>query len=407
MNTFKRTRWALTPALRLLIASLGAIYAIKAVALAVRGGPSTASGLAAFLFAWPGVIPVHFRERQAPQAIDPARFLAAWVRMASGAVSIILLAVYAPAIPGQMLGLAGVAALLLTIHLGILDVLPWLLRWAGFAVPLLFDRPWASRSLNEFWSRRWNLAFVEMNGRLFLKPLRRSFGRPGSRFALFALSGLLHELALSWPAGAGWGLPLGCFLLHGALTAIEERFRIVNRAWTWFWLIAPSPWLFHEPFRRTLIVPLYFWLHRLISHHPWDWYLSLAIYAAALGQLVVPIASFQVPARLGWKEDIPKLTRFNQKVFWVYAFYILLSIVSFSVLTWRLHDEFLAGELAARWIAGFIAVFWTVRVLLDVFWYDHRDWPAGNELVAGHALLTSLFCTLAAVYWFTALVPAR
>jgi hypothetical protein len=253
----------------------------------------------------------------------------------------------------------------------------------------------------------WNLAFVDMNQHLFLRPLYRHFGKRGSRFALFAVSGVLHELALSFPAGAGWGLPLGYFLLQGALVAAKERFRIANRAWMWFWLIAPSPWLFHEPFRRALIVPLFYWLHGLIAQKAWDWYLSYAICAAALGHLLVLIASVQAPARLGWKHDIPKLTRFNQKVFWVYGFYILLCIVSFAALTWRLHDEFLAGELAARWIAGFIAVFWTVRVLIDLFWYDHRDWPQGNALVAAHALATSLFCTLAVVYWFAAFAPAR
>ena len=397
----------MTPAQRGLLASLGSIYALKSAALAIRRGPGAAIRLAVFLFAWPGVIPDHFRERRPDQIIDAPRFLAAWARMTLGAVSIVLLAIYAPRIPDRLLGLVGIAALLLTVHLGIGDLLPWLLRWAGFAAPLLFDRPWAATSLSEFWSRRWNLAFIEMNQRLFLRPFYGYFGRRGSRFALFALSGLLHELALSFPAGAGWGLPLGYFLLQGALVAAEERFRIANRAWTWFWLIAPSPWLFHEPFRRTLIVPFYRWLHELIAQNTWDWYLSHAIYAAALGHLVVLIASLQAPARLGWKQDVAKLTRFNQKVFWVYSFYILLCIVSFAVLTWRLHDAFLAGELAARWLAGFIATFWTLRVLIDLFWYDHRDWPQGNALVAGHALVTSLFCALAAVYWFVALAPMR
>jgi hypothetical protein len=397
----------MTPAQRLLVGSLGAIYVLKAIALAIRRGPHTATGLAMFLFAWPGVIPDYFRERQPAQAIEPVRFLAAWARMALGASSIVLLAVYAPHIPDRLLGLAGIAALLLTIHLGICDLLPWLLRWAGFAVPLLFDRPWAAASLAEFWGRRWNLAFVEMNQRLFLRRLYRYFGKRGSRFALFALSGVLHELGLSWTAGSGWGRPLGYFLLHGALVAAEKRFRIANRAWMWFWLIAPSPWLFHQPFRRMLIVPFYWWLHRFIAQNTWDWYLSHAIYAAAMGHLVVLIASFQAPSRLGWKQDIPKLTRFNQKVFWVYGFYILLCIVGFAALTWRLHDALLAGEPAARSIAGFIAIFWTVRVLVDLFWYDHRDWPQGNALVAGHALATSLFCTLAAIYWFAAVGTAR
>jgi len=394
----------MTPALRLVLTSAGAIYVLKGVALAMRRGPATTAGLAAFLFAWPGVTPESFRERRQAITIEPVRFLAAWERMGLGVLSIALLAVYAPFIPNQVLGLAGIAALLLAIHLGICDVLPWLLRWAGFAVPLLFDRPWAATSLADFWSRRWNLAFVEMNQRLFLRPVYRRFGKRGSRFALFALSGVLHEMALSFPAGAGWGLPLGYFLLQAVLVEMEERFQIANRAWVWFWLLAPSPWLFHDPFRRTLVVPFYHWLHALIAQNTWDWYLSHVIYAAAIGHLVVLIAGVQVPARLGWKQDIPKLTRFNQKVFWVYSFYIFLCIVSFAAVTWRLHDSFLAGEPAARAIALFIAIFWTVRVLADLFWYDHHDWPPGNALLVGHAALTSLFCTLAAVYWIVAFV---
>jgi alginate O-acetyltransferase complex protein AlgI len=80
------------------------------------------------------------------------------------------LALSADQVPESALGLAGVGALLLAIHLGICDVLPWLVRWAGFDAPLLFDRPWKSRTLTEFWGKRWNLVFIEMNQRLFLRP---------------------------------------------------------------------------------------------------------------------------------------------------------------------------------------------------------------------------------------------
>jgi len=391
---------------RLLLSSLGGILAFKMAALLSRRHPRGV-GWPVFLLAWPGIVPDVFRERRPARAIDSAEFLAAWARMCLGAASVLLLAVYAPHIPAGILGFAGIAALLLTVHLGIGAVLPWLLRWGGFPVPLLFDRPWAARSLGEFWGRRWNLAFVEMNQRLFLRPLHHHLGRRGTRFALFAISGLLHEAALSFPASGGWGFPLGYFLLQGALVALEERFRIVNRAWTWFWLIAPAPWLFHEPFRRTIIVPFYRWLHTIIAQNTLTSYLSYALYAAAIGHVLILIASFQVPARMRWKEDIAKLTRFNQKIFWVYAVYILFCIVGFAAATWRLHNEFLAGEPAARCVAGFIAAFWTIRVLVDLFWYDHRDWPQGNALVTGHALLTSLFCTLATVYWFAVLWPSQ
>ena len=48
------------------------------------------------MFAWPGVIPDYFGERQPEESVDPVRFLAAWARMALGAASIVMLAIYAP-----------------------------------------------------------------------------------------------------------------------------------------------------------------------------------------------------------------------------------------------------------------------------------------------------------------------
>lgn len=139
----------MAPFPRLLLASAGAIYLLKIITLTTRRAPTTRTGLLVFLFAWPGVIPDSFRERRPAEIMEPARFLAAAARMALGASSTVLLAVYARRMPDLVLGMAGTAALLLTFHLGVVDLLPWLLRWAGFAAPLLFDRPWSpSRSPN-------------------------------------------------------------------------------------------------------------------------------------------------------------------------------------------------------------------------------------------------------------------
>jgi hypothetical protein len=170
-----------------------------------------------------------------------------------------------------VLGWAGIGALLLTVHLGYADVLSGLLRRAGFPVRRLFDDPLASRSLTEFWGRRWNLAFVEMDRLLFV-PLLRQLGPMGSLIGVFVISGLLHELAVSFPAGAGWGLPSCYLVLHGVLVALERHLLhpqrwpgVLARTWTWFWLLVPLPLLFHAPFRQALVVPLFRHLHQL----PW------------------------------------------------------------------------------------------------------------------------------------------
>ena len=89
-------------------------------------------------------------------------------------------------------------------------------------------------------------------------PSRASFaGETAGLFASFLASGVLHELAISVPVGAGFGLPTLYFLLHGALVGLERKTpRIASRAWTLFWLIAPLPLLFHPPFLRGVVWPL-------------------------------------------------------------------------------------------------------------------------------------------------------
>jgi hypothetical protein len=263
--------------------------ALKATAL-LRQPPGALAraglaGAAAYLTVWPGMDPRPFEARAAAGGAERAggrdavrrpevawRWLARGLAgMAAGGALLLALAAAAPALGDGVLGWGGIAGLLLAVHLGWADVLCALLRLAGFRVGRLFDAPLASRSLADFWSRRWNLAFVDMDRLLFLGPLRRLLGRRLAVPAVFGVSGLLHELAISYPAGAGWGGPMAYFALHAALVAAEPALRVgrwplaAARAWTWLWLLGPLPLLFHADFRAALVVPLVHALHEVIA----------------------------------------------------------------------------------------------------------------------------------------------
>jgi len=129
--------------------------------------------------------------------------------------------------------------------------------------------------------------------------------------------------------------------------------------------------------------------------HEW---LSLALWLAGAGHFVVLIASFQVPYRLGWKKDLPKLTPFNRKLMWVHGAFAVYTIISFGALTLLLHDEMLLGSRAGVALATFIGVYWLLRVIVDFTYYKHDDWPSGKAFVVGHALLTLLFAFLFVAY---------
>jgi hypothetical protein len=131
------------------------------------------------------------------------------------------------------------------------------------------------------------------------------------------------------------------------------------------------------------------------SQQCFDWILWLA----GAGHFVILAASFQVPSRLRWKQDLAQLMPFNRKLLWVQSGFTVLTIVAFGTLTLALHVELLRGDRAALGLACFIASYWSSRILVDAFYFSHEDWPKGKQFVIGHVLLTSLFASLAISYW--------
>lgn len=127
-------------------------------------------------------------------------------------------------------------------------------------------------------------------------------------------------------------------------------------------------------------------------------FFDYTLWLAGLGHFVILIASFQVPSRLDWKHDLAQLKPLNRKLLWVQGSFTVLTIIAFGVLILALHSEFLSGDRAAMGLAVFIAVYWTARVLVDIFYFSHSDWPRGRFFVVGHILLTSLFISLAAIF---------
>lgn len=127
-------------------------------------------------------------------------------------------------------------------------------------------------------------------------------------------------------------------------------------------------------------------------------FFDLDVWLAGAAHFVILIASFQVPAKLNWRDDLKKLMPFNRKLLWVQGGFTVLTIIAFGVLTLAFHAEMVRGDSVALGLACFIGVYWSGRILVDAFYSSHADWPKGKQFVVGHILLTSLFVALAASY---------
>jgi len=396
----------LDPWHRLVLTTLVLYVALKATAIVTRRSSlvgTNAVGRTLFWTVWPGFDATPFAERRQARTVDVHGPIAQGATlMFLGMSALGALAVLEGSIGDTVLGWLGIGALLLTVHFGYSDVLTGLMRRAGFPVRRLFDDPLKSRTLGEFWSRRWNVAFVEMDRALFLPLFRSWLGKRVAVFGVFALSGVLHELAISYPAGGGWGLPLVYFGIEGLLTAVERPLHIrrwphlAARAWTIVGVLAPLPLLFNTSFRTELVVPL---IRNLgdIAPAPATAF-DVLLWVAGGGNLLLLAVSYQVPRRLGWHEDLASLSPFNSKLLWTFGGFIIFTYLSIGIMTLALHDDLLAGERAAVAIALFGGLYWLSRLFTDLVVWRDEDWPPGELVFVGHVMLNGLFSMMTGIY---------
>ena len=132
-------------------------------------------------------------------------------------------------------------------------------RAVGFTLPTLHDNPILSRTLAEFWGRRWNLAVRDMLHEHVFLPLTRRTSRAAAVFATFAASALLHAWLELAAAGPWLALSMaGYFAVEGALVLLEQRLPLrtwspgLQRGWTVCAVILPLPLLLEPLLALTL-----------------------------------------------------------------------------------------------------------------------------------------------------------
>ena len=228
---------------------------------------------AAYVLAWPGMEPEQFFDL-AVRAPQPAWSEWFWAILETGLGATLLWVVARGVTPSAPLvrGWIGMLGLILLLHFGSFRLLALVWRSFGVAAMPIMSAPLRSKSLSEFWGKRWNLGFRQLSHDLIFRPLHRSLGAGNAGFLVFVMSGVVHDLVISVPARAGYGLPTLYFLIQGAGVALERSHLGKHlglgggvRGWIFTAVITVAPvfWLFHPPFVRNVILPFMEAIHAL------------------------------------------------------------------------------------------------------------------------------------------------
>jgi hypothetical protein len=227
----------------------------------------------AYLVAWPGMDAETFLDADRHPAKPPAQ---EWLRAAlSTALGVALLWVIARRIPDQLdllRGWVGLFGLIFLLHFGSFHLIALYWQTVGIAAEPIMSKPILSKTLSEFWGKRWNLGFRQLAHDLIFRPLYKRTGVATAGLLVFAASGLIHDLVISLPARGGYGLPTGYFLLQGVGVTLERsslgrRLGLQQGSTGWIFMAvvtaAPAFWLFHPAFVLRVILPFMHAVHAL------------------------------------------------------------------------------------------------------------------------------------------------
>ncbi len=227
----------------------------------------------AYLLAWPGMDADAFLDvglHSTPPTTTA--WFSATFETTLGAT---LLWVVARSVPPELpllRGWTGMLGLILLLHFGTFQLVALMWQSLGVKAESIMSSPLRSTSLGEFWGKRWNLGFRQLAHELIFRPLYRKLGPDSAGFLVFMVSGLIHDLVISLPARAGYGLPTLYFLLQGAGVIVEhsrfgKRIGLGQGVQGWCFmmvsLVLPVFGLFHPWFVTRVILPFMQAIHAL------------------------------------------------------------------------------------------------------------------------------------------------
>ena len=119
-------------------------------------------------------------------------------------------------------------------------------------------------------------------------------------------------------------------------------------------------------------------------------------------QIGILTASALVPGTLKWRKELAGLSALSRQLIWVHGGYIVLTIAAMSLVSLCEAAELAAGSLLARSICMFVAVFWSVRLTIQLLLFDGRPYLRHRALKLGYHALTVAFALLSCIYGWAA-----
>lgn len=102
-----------------------------------------------------------------------------------------------------------------------------------------------------------------------------------------------------------------------------------------------------------------------------DWMMR-AIWGAGVVHVGIMVANVPLPRRLRVRERLAGVPRFVRQIFYVHWVYIVIVLGMFAALCFGFARELAGASALGRFLSGFMAGFWLLRLVLQISYYDRE-----------------------------------
>ena len=95
-----------------------------------------------------------------------------------------------------------------------------------------------------------------------------------------------------------------------------------------------------------------------------------AIWGAGVIHAGIVAANVPLPGRLRVRERLAGVPRFLRQIFYVHWLYIVIVVGMFAALCFGFAAELAGASKLGRFLSGFMAAFWLLRIGLQISYYD-------------------------------------
>ncbi len=128
--------------------------------------------------------------------------------------------------------------------------------------------------------------------------------------------------------------------------------------------------------------------------------ISAWIQIAGAVQLAIGLANLPLATRLQYQKNLAGASEIVRQVFYVHAAYIVLVVLGFAALALLFPAELSSGRPIGRFLSAFLAIFWLLRVPIQLFYYP-VEIRRQNRLA--DVIFTVAFAFLAVVFGLAAM----